>query len=84
MTRLWLNGVMIAVEVDSLHNPLRLLWRKQLHHVQHIHNRWRVDREWWRQRIWREYLLLDTKTGLLLVVFHDLLNDKWYLQRLYD
>jgi hypothetical protein len=81
---LWLNGVLILVEVDSSNNPLHLIWRKQFHPVQQVHNRWRVDREWWRQRIWREYLLLDTKTGLLLVVFHDLLNDQWYLQRLYD
>lgn len=84
MTRLWLNGVLIRVEVDSSNIPRQLIWQRQLHSIQHIYNRWRVDREWWNQRIWREYLLLDTQSGLLVVIFHDLVRDRWYLQRLYD
>jgi len=34
--------------------------------------------------VWREYFKLTTQTGLLVVIYLDLLNGKWYLQRLYD
>ena len=47
-------------------------------------NRWRVDGEWWRGRIWRDYFRLTTATGLRVVIYHDLLTDEWCLQRLLD
>ncbi len=40
--------------------------------------------DWWRVRIWREYFKLTTGTGLLVVIYRDLLSGAWYLQRLYD
>jgi hypothetical protein len=43
-----------------------------------------VDVNWWKLRIWREHFKLYTETGLLAVVYRDLLADEWYLQRVYD
>jgi hypothetical protein len=39
---------------------------------------------WWRLRLWRDYYKLVTDTGLLVIVYYDLLEGKWYLQQLFD
>ena len=64
--------------------PQGFTWEARSHTVQLVLDRWRVDVEWWRWRVWREYFRLATRTGLLVVVYHDLLEDRWYLQRVYD
>ena len=84
MTYLWPEGESIAVEADSLHTPRAFTWQGRTHPVQTIAKRWRVDVDWWRVRVWREYFKLTTGTGLLVVVYRNLLSGGWYLQRLYD
>ena len=84
MTHLWPDGLPIPVEADALGVPRRFEWLGQTHKVEIVANRWRVDEDWWRGRIWREYFKLATDTGLLVVVFRDLVGGGWYLQRLYD
>ena len=84
MTYLWPNGQPISVETDQPGIPRRFTWRGRIHPVQGIANRWRVDEDWWRGRIWREYFKLYTRTGLLVMVYRDLMSGQWYLQRLYD
>lgn len=84
MTRLWPRGLPIIVQVDSVGCPLFLDWRGQKHPVERIAKRWRVDLGWWQVRIWREYFKLSTESGLLVVIYHDLVRDTWRLQRLYD
>ena len=64
--------------------PQAFTWQGQIHQVQQVVKRWRVDQEWWQQRIWREYFKLSTQSGLLVVIYRDLLTGQWYLQRLYD
>lgn len=84
MTHLWPDGQPITVETDGLGVPRRFIWLGRTHTVEILANRWRVDEDWWRGRIWREYFKLATDTGLLVVVFRDLVDGGWYLQRLYD
>lgn len=84
MTRLWETSQIIRMTVDADGVPLRFVWQDRTHPVQQINNRWRVDVGWWRLHIWREHYKLTTATGLLVIVYHDLLTDNWYLQRLYD
>ncbi|NLF00990.1 MAG: hypothetical protein GX601_08430 [Anaerolineales bacterium] len=83
MTHLWPEGQPIVVEVDALGTPCRFVWLGQTHTVEIVANRWRVDEAWWRERIWREYFKLATDTGLLVVVFRDLVDGGWYVQRVY-
>ena len=64
--------------------PARFNWQGQNHRVDAITREWRVDIDWWRGRVWRAYFKLSTDTGLLVVIYQDLLSGKWYLQRLYD
>jgi hypothetical protein len=47
-------------------------------------DQWRADTDWWRGRIWREHFKVASKSGLLAVIYHDLLTDTWYIQQIYD
>ncbi|MCB0163880.1 MAG: hypothetical protein KDI79_06635 [Anaerolineae bacterium] len=84
MTRLWSAGEPIDVQSDNLLTPQTFTWQRHHHQVQHVAKRWRVDQDWWRGRIWREYFKLTTQTGLLVIIYRDLLTGEWFLQRLYD
>jgi hypothetical protein len=46
-----------------------------------IQNAWRIDDEWWRERISRHYFRVELGDGQVLTVFHDLVSDRWYQQR---
>jgi hypothetical protein len=84
MTHLWSKGEPITVTSDALQTPCVFTWQGRTHNVQAVAKRWRVDVDWWRGRIWREYFKLTTDTGLLVVIYRDILTGSWYLQRLYD
>lgn len=92
MTRLWPVGLPISVIDDGAKDegirngrrPTRFTWRGQTHQVAEITRAWRVDIDWWQDRVWRAYFKLSTDTGLLVIIYQDLLSGEWYLQRLYD
>lgn len=84
MTRLWPEGQAINVLLNELAQPHVFTWQGQQHQVEAITRQWRVDVDWWRERVWRAYYKLSTDTGLLVILYHDLLSGQWYLQRLYD
>ena len=84
MTYFWPEGQPIVVQSDALAAPQSFTWQGRRHPVQAVARRWRVDQDWWRQRVWREYFKLTTRTGLLVIIYRDLLSGQWYLQRLYD
>jgi hypothetical protein len=84
MTRLWTEGQAITVLLNELAQPSVFTWQGQLHQVEAITRQWRVDVDWWRDRVWRAYYKLHTDTGLLVILYQDLLSGQWYLQRLYD
>ena len=81
---MWAEGQPIAVAEGSDGTPRSFKWRGRTHRVMGIGRRWRVDRGWWRRRVWREYFKLETATGLLVLIYRDLLTGEWYLQRLYN
>lgn len=84
MTRLWPDGVLVKVQDSGDGQPQRIIWREQSHNITAITRRWRVRTDWWREAVWREYFKVTTDTGMLLIIFHDLRGNEWYLQRLYD
>jgi hypothetical protein len=47
-------------------------------------NRWVVDVDWWRRPVSREYWRLVVGKSLLCEVYHDLDQDAWFLERVYD
>lgn len=84
MTYFWPEGEAIIVAANPLATPLHFVWREELHPVAGIIARWRLDEDWWKKRIWREYFKLYTTTGLFVIIYHDLLSGKWCLQHLFD
>jgi hypothetical protein len=90
MTRLWPVGLPISVtgaghdSAAGQNRPTSFSWQNQTHQVDEITRQWRVDIDWWRGRVWRDYFKLSTDTGLLVIIYQDLVSSQWYLQRLYD
>ena len=64
--------------------PRQFIWWGEVHPVAEITRHWRLNADWWRHPVWRDHFKLTTETGLLVIIYHDLEGDSWYLQRLYD
>jgi hypothetical protein len=74
----------ISVECDALGTPLSFRWEGQTYIVDRIYSRYRVDKDWLKQRIWREHFKLLTASGVFVVIYRDFLSGKWFIQRIYD
>ena len=83
MTYLWIPALAIEMTLRD-GRPVAFVWHGRVHRVAWIARQWRVDVAWWRLRVWRDNYKLVTDTGLLVVVYCDLLEEKWYLQQLFD
>jgi hypothetical protein len=85
VTRLWPKGEPVEVWGGE-GTATGFVWRGSSHHIQETCNRWRVHTRWWEsnQAVWREYLKVITDTGLLCLLYRDLLEGDWFLARVYD
>jgi hypothetical protein len=84
VTRLWPEGQPLDMTLAADGAPADFTWQGQRHQVAEITQVWRVDAAWWQGRVWRSYFKLRTDTGLLVEIYQDLLDEEWFLQRLYD
>jgi hypothetical protein len=84
VTRLWTAGDPIHARTNADGSLLAFRWRERDHVVEVVITRWRVDMRWWTLRLWRDYFELTTHSGLMVVVYRDMISDRWFLQRLYD
>jgi hypothetical protein len=85
VTRLWSEGE--AIETRGEEEMLAgFAGQGTSHHVLEVCNRWRVHTRWWEpgEAIWREYVKVTTDTGLLCLLYRDLLDGSWFLARIYD
>ena len=85
MTRLWPEGEPLKVWGEEK-TPAGFEWQGEPHRILEVCNRWRVHTRWWEPdgAVWREYLKVATDTGLLCLIYRDLLRGGWFLARLYD
>lgn len=85
MTRLWPEGEPVKVRGEEAF-PTSFEWQGGTHRILEVCNRWRMHTRWWApdEIIWREYLKVTTDTGLLCLIYRDLLAGGWCLARLYD
>jgi hypothetical protein len=85
VTRLWPEGEAIETwgEEEMLDG---FTGQGASHRVLEVCNRWRVHTRWWEpgEAIWREYVKVTTDTGLLCLLYRDLLDSGWFLARIYD
>jgi len=70
----------IAVEATPQGEPKAVLWRGVYRRVVAVHDRWRIDDEWWREEISRRYHVVELEGGRRITIFHDLIADAWYAQ----
>lgn len=56
------------------------------HSVRRVCARWRVESDWWRRPVSREYWKLELAGAedLLCDLYRDQLTGEWWLSRLYD
>lgn len=84
MTPFWPDGKTVPVAVAG-EEPVAFRWVGRTHRIQHVSARWRIHTLWWTDaEVWRDYREVTTDTGLLCLLFHDLLTDKWFLERVYE
>ena len=99
MTRLWPEGKPVkawggeeAPAGTQTGVPAGFTWEGASHRIRQVCNRWRIHTNWWGhahwwepgEAIWREYLKVTTDTGLLCLLYRDLLKGGWFLARVYD
>jgi hypothetical protein len=72
----------IDVRTDEADEPVYVrLPGRPARRVEGIRERWRIDDEWWRQTISREYRAVVLDDGSMVTLFHDLLDGIWYAQK---
>jgi hypothetical protein len=56
--------------------PDGFIWQNAEHRILEVANTWVIHTLWWEpsQTVWREYLKVVTDTGMLCVIFRDLLR----------
>jgi hypothetical protein len=85
VTRLWPEGEAV-IPWGREEMPAGFVWQGTGHAIQKTCNRWRIHTRWWdpQQVIWREYVKVVTDTGLLCLLYRDLISGGWFLARVYD
>ncbi len=68
------------MDVDERGVPVRVRVRGRWQSVETVLDAWRIDDEWWRQPIARAYFSLALESGAHLTVYHDLVENRWYIQ----
>jgi hypothetical protein len=83
MTQLWPEGLPIEVDMRD-GQPIALYWQYRRRTARAVTDQWLIHDNWWQDEIWRHYFQMITADGLLCVIYRDLLDDRWYLERVYD
>lgn len=74
--------VVVTVRTDEHGAPTHVrLPGKTARRVEAVRERWRIDDEWWREQISREYLAVVLDDGRVLTLYHDLSDGLWYAQK---
>jgi hypothetical protein len=82
MTRLLGAQPRIEVELDSLGRPAVLGWDDWREPVE-VCNHWRIEQDWWRRPLVRDYYKVAGRR-LLALVYRDGVDGSWHLERIFD
>jgi hypothetical protein len=82
VTRLLREHPSIEVELDALGAIAAIRWAGRREPVE-VCNRWRIEEQWWREPIAREYFKVVGRSWLALV-YLDRMDGTWHLERVYD
>lgn len=70
----------VQVRTGSQGLPVSVDRRGRHIKVEVVRERWRIDDEWWRNPISREYFAVVLEDGRPMVLFRDLVTDEWFSQ----
>ena len=71
----------IQVTTGAGDTPCALVWPDRIVPVRRIYEHWRESRFWWAQPVLRFYYRLEDNNGLVRVVYRDMCNNTWWLDR---
>jgi hypothetical protein len=82
MTELLSGTVQVRVNGDGMPQAMRIggAW----HDIDEVVLTWRVETDWWREPVRRDYVRCLLKGDECLDVYRDIERDAWFLVRRYD
>jgi hypothetical protein len=95
MTPFWPAGCAIEV-TEREATPVAFVWQGRTHRIRRVSRHWRVHTNWWPDgggrdgasdaisETWRDYWEVVTDTDLLCVLYHELVAERWYLERIFE
>jgi hypothetical protein len=83
MSRLLTEAAPVAVETAE-GVPARLQVGRRQHRVERVLARWRLETDWWRAPLSREYWKLWLRDDQVCEVYQDRLSGDWRITRWYD
>lgn len=75
---------LLQVKESKNLEPLALLHNGKWQDVEEIIGRWRLNLEWWKRPVERDYFRLRLPGGIICEVFRDIVSGCWQLFRVYD
>jgi len=84
MTELLSPAYPIRVQLDADGVPTHLESAAGWQPVTRVLNRWRIDCDWWRRPVSREYWRLLIDDELALECYCNRANAEWFVERVYD
>ncbi len=70
----------VRVEADGSGEPVAVVLGGQRLVVVQVQDVWRIDDEWWREEVSRQYYRLLLEDGRTVTVYHDLTSRRWFKQ----
>jgi len=74
----------LRVRVNIQGVPLTLVRDGEKQRVTKVYEQWRVAEEWWGKEILKNYFRVKTSRDVVYDIYRDMLNDCWYLSKVYD
>ena len=68
------------VTVSAKGDPTTVVVGRRPRRVSAVRERWRIDDEWWRQPLARDYASVVLEDGRPLTLYHDLVEGGWWVQ----
>ena len=68
------------VEVDGTGIPITVVVGRRTRRVSAVRERWRIDDEWWRRPLARDYVTVVLEDGRPLTLYRDLIEGGWWAQ----
>ena len=84
MTELIAPPRLVQVRTDPEGLPTQLESAAGWQPVSRVLNRWRIDCDWWRSPVSREYWRVLLADDLAIECYCDRLTGQWFVERVYD